>query len=117
MVIGKCTAARRWRDRLLPDNHCRWKSARLKTLTGGRAGLPVYFPLGEYHTFVIPLRQRRDSWHEGDLEIRPLQRNEFPALIDFLRETGKSKLFFPCYAQEDFLGPQATFQDLRQRIF
>ncbi len=50
----------------------------LKTLTGGRAGLPVYFPLGEYHTFVIPLRQRRDSWHEGDLEIRPLRRTNSP---------------------------------------
>ncbi len=81
-------------------------------LTGSRARMPTYFPVGTYHTFVIPLRPRLTSWQSSDLEIRPLSRNEVPQLIDFIAEMGKSKCFLPCYTQEDFCGPQATFPDL-----
>ena len=83
-----------------------------QSLSGGRARLPTYFRLGKYHTFVIPLRRRTKTQSSPGLEIRPLQETEFPKLVEFLQQVGKPTLFFPCYNQEDFQGPDSTFRDL-----
>ena len=81
------------------------------SLVAGRTSLPTYFRLGEYHTFVIPLSSRRAS-DDGDLQFRSLAKGDLPAAADFLQQQGKSKLFFPCYQEEDLSSSSPAFQGL-----
>lgn len=83
------------------------------SLTGGRAALPAYFPLGRYHTCVLPTYGSRLGRRRDDLQIRPMLPDELSETIAFLNREGRRKLFFPCYCREDFAEPKATFRGLR----
>ncbi len=74
----------------------------LDLLTAGRRCLPTYDLLGQYHTFVMPLRQRRSRRVTGDDQIRSMRENELSKVVEFLRREGRARLFFPCYDETDF---------------
>ncbi len=83
-----------------------------RSLEARRAGLPNYFLLGRYFSFVLPLGRDRSPAGGGGLEIRPMQTNQGPDLVEFLHREGKSRLFFPCYNKGDFGTSRATFKGL-----
>jgi hypothetical protein len=61
---------------------------------------------------VLPMSESRRATLPADLQIRPLQQDEWSTLIEFLQSIGRRRPFFPCYRQDDFEGRSATFQNL-----
>jgi hypothetical protein len=84
----------------------------IKVLTGGRAGLPAYHPAGAYHTLAIPLPRRKPR-RPPNGAVRPARAEELPAVVDFLREVGPRRQFFPHYRPEDFGSADGLLRDLR----
>jgi hypothetical protein len=81
----------------------------LDLLTSKRAGLPAYHPAGRYHTLALaPLRRQARDTH-----IRPATAEDVPAIVDFLRDHGPARQFFPCYAAADFMGTHGALRGLR----
>ncbi len=85
-----------------------------RVLTAGRAGLPAYYLAGCYYTVVIGLSRRgkRRNGRAG-IEIRPAQRSDVPAILDFLNKVGPRRQFFPCYGAEDFFSGDGLLRGLR----
>lgn len=85
----------------------------LSVLTSGRAGLPPYHEAGRYHTLVIPGTSRPPRrQNSDDITVRPARESEWPELLSFWQEEGAGRQLFPCYTQQDFFNPAATFRDL-----
>jgi hypothetical protein len=86
----------------------------LSTLTTGRAGLPEYAFAGRYHTVVIPILRRRNSFKCSDatLQVREATALDRDCLIAFLQEVGPARQFFPCLVPADFFEAGSTFRDL-----
>ena len=75
----------------------------LATLTQGRAGLPGYYPAGDYHTAVIPIvRSARRQTPVPTIEVRPATRADLGRILPFLSAFGPGRQFFPCYTACDF---------------
>jgi ribosomal protein S18 acetylase RimI-like enzyme len=86
----------------------------LTLLTSGRPGLPTYHDAGRFHTAALPLTRRRVRRPLPiGLEVRPARREDMGALLTFLREHGPRRQFFPVYEEEDFVGENGAFKDLR----
>lgn len=64
----------------------------LSALTGGRAGLPVYYPYGRYTTFALP----RISGKPRHAVERAGQQDK-PEIVEFLAAESRSKQFYPVY--------------------
>jgi ribosomal protein S18 acetylase RimI-like enzyme len=80
------------------DNH-----RALELLTSGRAGLPRYHPLGEFHTLAFSLRRRATTLKSPHgVEIRTATESDLPAIMAFFAETGPARQFFPCLDVNDF---------------
>lgn len=73
-----------------------------KILTSGRAGLPAYHAAGTYRTHVMPVRSSLPHRNGGSVQVRPATDADIPAIVDFLREWGPRRQFFPSYSQADF---------------
>ncbi len=74
----------------------------LDLLTCGRGGLPAYHPAGRFHTLAIPVRRRSVRRRvPRDLDIRPANAGDLPALIEFLNAHGPDRQFFPVFRTED----------------
>jgi hypothetical protein len=86
-------------------------SRAVEMLTSGRGGLPRYYYLGQYFTFVLPTRAARGARSTAD--IRPLEDAARDEWLRFLDETGRRKLFFPRYTAADIAAESATFRGLR----
>ncbi len=73
-----------------------------KILTSGRGGLPAYRDIGRFHTLAISLRQSLKRLIESDLVIQAAWADDIPAMLDFWRQEGSKRQFFPEYRPEDF---------------
>ncbi len=90
----------------------------LSTLVGERACLPVYRDLGLYHTFVLRGGARRLTRRaRAAVVIRSACRADTPRIVDFLRQQGPSRQFFPCLNEPDLFGATARFIDLTPEDF
>jgi GNAT superfamily N-acetyltransferase len=86
----------------------------LGTLTAGRAGLPTYRFVGNYHSMVVGMGRRRCRSRVSDsVEIRSATNADLSAVLELLRVAGPSRQFFPCYEAGDFFHRYATFRDLK----
>lgn len=64
----------------------------LASLTGGRAGLPVYYPFGRYTTFALPRVRRRRA-----LAVTRAGARDLEEIQAFILSEGRMKQFFPAY--------------------
>jgi len=69
-------------------------------LTSRRAGLPVYHPLGRYHTLTLSSRSRRNF--ESDIMVKKATLKEGQQILEFLNEEGPKRQFFPSYNAHEF---------------
>lgn len=81
-------------------------------LTSGRAGLPAYREIGRYHTQVIPLLRRRQPRLPAGLRMVTGSAVGAAELAEFLRETGKSRQFYPVYTADDLQAPTGLLRGL-----
>ena len=72
-------------------------------LTSGRESLPVYKPLGQLFTYLIPLRKNRSGQRDSGLVSR-IARNRLPEALNFLQNWNSQHQFAPVYTLEDLLG-------------
>jgi hypothetical protein len=87
--------------------------AALAALTAGRAGLPAYHEAGWYCTMAIPAGRRlvaRQSEFSGT--IRPASPRDLPLVVDFLKQYGPLRQFFPCYEADDLFANGGIFKGL-----
>ena len=87
-------------------------TAAIEALTSGRAGLPTYHPLRRLRTFLIPVQGKRRSCSAGSdsgVQVKPL--SDLAELLEFLRDHGSRRMFFPDYQPTDFGGDKQTGVD------
>jgi hypothetical protein len=72
-------------------------------LTSGRANLPVYKPLAQLLTYLIPLRKNRSRQRSNSLVSR-VDRNQLPEALNFLQNWNSQHQFAPVYTLTDLLG-------------
>jgi hypothetical protein len=86
-----------------------------RVLTSGRAGLPVYYPCGDYHTLAISTAHqvRTGMSHNDAIEIRPAEEADRDAVVAFLNEFGPTRQFFPVYERRDLFSARGLLQGLR----
>ncbi|MEK6249288.1 MAG: hypothetical protein N2C12_13985 [Planctomycetales bacterium] len=87
----------------------------LSLLTAGRANLPGYHCLGNYHTLAIPLANCRSTSPVPDcnLEIRSARKDDLNSIVEFLNDHGPRRQFFPCYDAGNFFHDHSTFRNLQ----
>ena len=72
-------------------------------LTSARGGLPVYKPLAQRITYLMPLRRNRLGKNASNAVSRVSQ-HQLPEAIAFLRRWNSQFQFAPAYTLEDMLG-------------
>ena len=72
-------------------------------LTSARGGLPVYKPLAQLITYLIPLRRNRLHKSAGNAVSRADQQ-QLPQAITFLQQWNSQHQFAPVYTLADMLG-------------
>jgi hypothetical protein len=87
----------------------------IRILTSGRAGLPTFYPHGQYLGLAIPIPRRRQRSRDvsGDVSLSEGREIDLPEILDFLRTWGPKRQFFPEYTERDFFHLDATFKDLQ----
>jgi hypothetical protein len=81
----------------------------LGLLTSRRAGLPAYHFAGRYHTLAVWPQKRLPP----PLEVRPARPEDVRTIVEFLREHGPARQFFPCYEPADFFNTHGLLRGLR----
>jgi hypothetical protein len=81
-------------------------------LTGGRAGLPVYHPAGDYCTVAVALPRRPRAPRAASVRVRPARAEDLPAVLEFLAAEGPRRQFFPRLTADDFLAPDGAMRGL-----
>ena len=76
--------------------------AALELLTSQRAGLPIYHPLGRYHTLTIDSGQRCGPEAECQVEIRRAGPSDGERIAGFLHREGPKRQFFPNFLLSEF---------------
>lgn len=72
-------------------------------LTSARGGLPVYKPLAQLLTYLIPLRRKRAYKNAGSTVSR-VDQQQLPEAIAFLQQWNSRYQFAPVYTLEEILG-------------
>ncbi|HKV59902.1 MAG TPA: hypothetical protein VJO32_16545 [Ktedonobacteraceae bacterium] len=72
-------------------------------LTSARGGLPVYKPLAQLITYLIPLRRNRQR-KSTDNAVSRVDQQQLPQAIAFLQQWNSQHQFAPVYTFEDMLG-------------
>jgi hypothetical protein len=85
-------------------------AAALGALSGARAGLPAYCPIGQFVTWVIPRRRR--AVRQSSVEVRGLTPADVPQLLALIARSARLRQFVPCYTADDFAGGAGTFANL-----
>jgi len=74
----------------------------ISLLTSQRAGLPIYHPLGKYHTLTLSSTTRcRRRLHEG-VTVRTSTPEDGQEILNFLNREGSKRQFFPSYKACEF---------------
>jgi hypothetical protein len=86
----------------------------LRVLTSGRAGLPIYYPFGEYCTLSLSTAgwSTNGSARRHAAEIRPASTDDRDAIVEFLNDHGPSRNFFPEYHTDDFFSNDGLLRGL-----
>jgi hypothetical protein len=72
-----------------------------RILTSQRATLPTYHPLGNYLTYVCPVKRRIHKPKPlKDIEITTAAQLPLQALTEYLRQEGSTRQFFPAFTPE-----------------
>ncbi|MFH1022809.1 MAG: hypothetical protein V1809_05420 [Planctomycetota bacterium] len=71
-----------------------------RTITSGRAGLPVYQELGRYRTLLYPAFRRRAARVPKNVTMVRGNAVGAKALAEFLNRTGSRRQFYPVYTRE-----------------
>ncbi len=78
-----------------------------KWMVSGKAGMPITYELGAYHTFsIIPFRRKKEI--KTDLKVERGSRENLGGILECLARYGREKQFYPYYTREDFI-PGATY--------
>jgi hypothetical protein len=87
----------------------------MSLLTSGRAGLPVYHSVGNFHTMAISTahRSHNSAARKTSLETRTAQVDDRDAILTFLNEHGKARQFFPAYEEVDLFSGGGKLKGLR----
>lgn len=72
-------------------------------LTSARGGLPVYKPLAQLITYLIPLRRNRSRKNASNA-VSKVSRHQLPEAVAFLQQWNSRYQFAPVYTLEDILG-------------
>jgi hypothetical protein len=86
--------------------------AALAALASGRAGLPKYHGAGAFHTVAVTIPRRPGPTAASTVIVRPATAEDFSAVLDFLREVGPRRQFFPRLEPGDFHSPAGAMRDL-----
>jgi hypothetical protein len=84
-----------------------------RILTSGRAGLPTYHDFGRFHTLAIPLRRQASLNGSNGVDVRPAEVADTRDIVEFLREQGSRRQFFPDYEEHDFFADNRVLHGLR----
>jgi hypothetical protein len=87
-------------------------TAAMQLLTSQRAGMPLYHPVGRYLTAAISLAQPRRTADTVGFQIRAGRTDDLPLLLEFLRNLGPRRQFFPQYEERDFFQSGGLLRDL-----
>jgi hypothetical protein len=86
----------------------------LSTIASGRAGLPRYEPLDNFVTLAInPKRMPPKVREKSTIETRLAAEVDRELIIEFLREQGPSRQFFPAYSEHDLFSERGRLRGLR----
>lgn len=86
----------------------------LRTIVGGRAGLPRYEPLGNFITLAInPARVRPHSEVDRGVVTRVATNADRSQIVQYLRTHGPRRQFFPSYTESDLFASGGALQGLR----
>jgi hypothetical protein len=72
-------------------------------LTSARGGLPVYKPLAQLITYLIPLRRNRQR-KSATNPVSRVDQHQLPQAVAFLQQWNSQYQFAPVYTLEDILG-------------
>jgi len=86
--------------------------AALRTLTSGRAGLPLYSEIGPYHTFLTPARRLPETKRKNQEDTALGPEIGWRRILEFLNEWGSKRHFFPVLEENDFGGEGSLYQGL-----
>jgi len=87
-------------------------TAAREMLTSGRAGLPAYHAVGRYRTLAIPLMRRKRKKLPARLRLVSGSAVGAEAIAAFLRDSGRSRQFYPVYTAVDLLSPTGLLRGL-----
>ncbi len=82
-------------------------------LTSHRAGLPAYHDYGLYCCMAISMQQNKKIASSREVNIRCATREDVPAIIEFWRQEGAKKQFFPEYKAADLLSSDGLLRGLK----
>jgi hypothetical protein len=70
----------------------------IELLTSQRAGLPIYFPLGRFHTLTISSAIQVKAVIPNNIKVRVATSESIQTISRFFREHGPRRQFFPDYS-------------------
>ncbi|HEX7641438.1 MAG TPA: hypothetical protein VF472_04410 [Burkholderiaceae bacterium] len=74
----------------------------LRSLVGGRAGLPHYFERGRLLTRALHLSRRKPLLHAAGAELRRARDGELPEIVEFLNRRNRQFRWAPVLDMADF---------------
>jgi hypothetical protein len=83
-------------------------------LTSGRAGLPIYHPIGNYHTvsIAVPAVARRSAGNTGAIVLRTAAAHDRDAILTFLHEQRNNRQYVPVYEPQDLFSSAGLLKGL-----
>ena len=83
-------------------------------LASGRAGLPRYHPWGKYCTLCISANatSKLRTVHDDGLHVRTATLADRQAIVEYLRNYGPTRNFFPAYAENDLFASTGLLRGL-----
>lgn len=88
-----------------------------RLLTSGRAGLPIYHYLSDFHSIAIPISRRRSKRRSmrtlDGYELRQAGATDVAAILEFWTNHGVKMQFFPIYDAEALLSDAGKFRGMR----
>jgi len=83
-----------------------------RKLTRSRTCLPAYHDIGQFRAVAISLECRVPT-ARNSVEIRPATHDDTKILVEFMKEQGKRRQFFPAYSSDDFFTDDGLLRGLR----
>ena len=89
--------------------------AAINLLTSGRAGLPIYHPIGKYYT--LPMNSssiiKTSYQRQSKITVRQATINDRENILAFINDHGSTRQFFPAYQSTDLFTEKGTLKGLQ----